>query len=362
MYHWGKALTQQKAEARKRVLLIHTGGTLGMQVPQGTRLDLGSEQQLERMLQRVPELGEMADLDLIAPWNLDSSDVGPRHWRELAQLIVEEGGVGRRDAAGELEGYHGIVVIHGTDTLSYTASALSFMLRGLDRPVVLSGSQRPLEAWRSDARTNLASAVECATLEIPEVVVVFGDRVLRGNRSAKIDATSYSAFGSPSVPEIAKIGTDLEVAWRRVRRPERSFCLQPNLDSRVLALTVFPGMNPRMVRQAVLAAPKDKRIKALVIRGFGVGNVPTQGPGDLRPLIESFGEAGIPIVIMSQCYRGHVDMRVYPSGRELLAAGAITARDMTFEAAITKTMWALGQPEKSLAQWFDLNLAGEVTL
>jgi len=341
---------------RRRVLLVHTGGTLGMALPEARRLDLAPEAHLQRLLARVPELGEIADVELVSPWNLDSSDVGPPQWQALAQLIGERALPSRHGP-----GFDGVVLIHGTDTMAYTASALAFMLRGLDRPVVLTGSQRPLEAWRTDARANLAAAVECATQNLPEVVVVFGDAILRGCRSTKSDAHDYQAFDTPNEAPLGRIGVDLGLDRSRIRAPIGTFSLATDLDPRVLALTVFPGFDPVAFRQ-LLGSGLRERLTAVVVRAFGVGNVPSHGRASLVPLVETLAAAGVAVVVTSQCARGRTDLDLYAGGRALLAAGVVQARDMTFEATVTKTMWACARPQRSLAEWFSMDLAGEVAL
>jgi L-asparaginase len=338
------------------VLIIHTGGTLGMSAPHRARLELDEDAHLERLIERVPELAEIAQIRLIAPYNRDSSDMGPGIWQELARTVVSEGGIGSEG------GVDGVVIIHGTDTMSYAASMLAFMLRNLDRPVVLTGSQRPLEAWRTDARANLAAAVECATLDLPEVVIVFGDLILRGCRSSKIDASSYNAFAAPTSGTLGRIGTDLTMSPGALRRSEAPFALVDGFDTRVLAVTLFPGIDTGMIAADVRRAAAAGTLRALVIRGFGVGNVPLGGLSDLRPLLADASGSGLDVIIGSQCYRSHTDLSLYPGGRALVEAGAIAGRDMTFEATITKAMWAMGQPEDSLRGWFGRDLAGEVTI
>jgi len=340
-----------------RVLIVHTGGTLGMALPERRRLDLAPAEHLERLLARVPELSEIAEIDLVAPWNVDSSDVGPRQWQELAQLLTDRGGIGKPAR----DGYDGIVIIQGTDTMAYTASALAFMLRHLDRPVVLTGSQRPLEAWRTDARANLAAAVECATRHIPEVLVVFGDSILRGCRATKADASDYQAFETPDQPPLGRIGVSLDIDWPRVRTSHGCFALETALDARVLAVTVFPGLDVAALEGLLQGSARD-RVRAVIVRGFGVGNVPSQGTANLAPLCESLRDQDVHVVISSQCHRGGTDAGMYAGGRALLAAGAIEARDMTFESIVTKAMWALARPERSFAEWFSTDLAGEVSL
>ena len=269
--------------AKRSVLIIHTGGTLGMSTPHRARLELDDDAHLERLIERVPELEEIAKIRLIAPYNRDSSDMGPATWQKLARTVVTEAGIGAQG------GYDGVVLIHGTDTMSYAASMLAFMLRGLDRPVVLTGSQRPLEAWRTDARANLAAAVECATLDLPEVVIVFGDTILRGCRSSKIDALSYNAFAAPTSGTLGRIGTELAMSPGALRPASEPFALADQFDTRVLAVTLFPGIDTAMVAATVHKAASAGKLRALVIRGFGVGNVPLSGLSDLRPLLAEVG-------------------------------------------------------------------------
>ncbi len=325
-----------------------------MAEPDNLRLDLAPADHLQRLLQRVPELQEIAEITLIAPWNLDSSDVGPAHWQRLAALI-----------AGHLRDpnqphCHGVVLIHGTDTLAFCASALAYMLRGLDRPVVLTGSQRPLLAWRTDARANLAAAVECATLDLPEVVVVFGDRVLRGCRATKVDANDYQAFDTPNAPALGHIGVAVDIAHSRVRRPDQPLRLAAELGTGVLALTVFPGLDPHTLDAMFDQA--SGRVKVLLVRAFGMGNVPMADKASLVPAVARLVQRGLDVVVTTQCQRGRAQLDLYANGRALRDAGAIGAGDMTFEAAVTKAMWALGQPERTVRGWFETDLAGEVTL
>ncbi len=338
--------------SRKHVLLVHTGGTLGMAEPDKRRLDLAPAAHLERLLSRVPELQEIANIDLIAPWNVDSSDIGPQQWQRLAQIVAGA-------FLGASEPIDGVVIIHGTDTMAYTASALAYMLRGLHRPVVLTGSQRPLEAWRTDARANLAAAVETATLALPEVAIVFGDKVLRGCRASKVDARIYQAFDSPNEAPIGRIGVSLDLDTQRVRAPGQLY-LDDALGTGLMALTVFPGMDQSLLQGVALAAKAG--LKAVLVRAFGTGNVPMTGTASLLPMVEKLAGLGLHVIVATQCPGGSAELDLYASGRALLAAGAISAGDMTFEAAATKALWALGHPEQTMRQWFFQDLAGEITL
>lgn len=344
---------------KKRVLIVHTGGTLGMTLPERTRLTLASAGYLERLLTRVPDLEEIADITLISPWNMDSSDIGPLHWQELANLIADKAGLGK--PLGSPDSYDGVVVIHGTDTLAFTACALSYMFRNLDRPVVLTGSQRPLEAWRTDARANLAAAVETATLDLPEVVVAFDSFIFRGSRAIKTDATSYAAFDSPNDMPLGTIGIRISLRENNIRRPTGPFRLKTDLNTHVISLTMLPGFDPHIAMRALLPPEPEHRVRAVVVRGFGVGNVPTQGTYSIRGLIAELRDSGVEVLVTTQSVRGGTDQRLYHGGRLLGEMGVIGARDMTFEAAVTKVMWSLAQEEQTLAEWFDTDLAGEAT-
>ncbi len=251
---------------------------------------------------------------------LDSSNMRPHDWQRIADVIVAR--------SGEVDG---VVVLHGTDTMAYTASALSFMLEGLDRPVVLTGSQIPLAEVRSDARENLITSLLLATTPfLAEVVVYLGGAVLRGNRSTKISAGGFDAFASPNLPPLADVGVD--VAWRRelLRVPEpgpvRSLRLQ---DVSVVALRLFPGITGRILRQ-VLGDP----VRGMVLETYGSGNAPTDR--DVLAALTEATERGVTIVNVTQCLRGEVRMDAYAAGKTLEEAGVVSGGDMTAEAALTK--------------------------
>src|SRR5579862_8694524 len=198
-------------EPMKRVLILHTGGTLGMA---GRRpAPLAPDIYAQALTERVPELAELAEIETRILCNLDSSDIGLEEWAALADEVAQA-----------RARYDGVVIVHGTDTMAYTASALSFALAGLDRPVVLTGSQRPLAAVRSDARRNLVDAVDLATRDLPEVGICFDGRLLRGNRATKGDAWSYDAFASLGCAPLARLGLDVEIA-PHVRRPTAPFAV-----------------------------------------------------------------------------------------------------------------------------------------
>jgi L-asparaginase len=310
-----------------RLLLIHTGGTLMMQG--GTATPLAPDVYTRDLLSELPVLRKVAEIETRILFNLDSSDIQPHHWVELARVVFDALGSGS---------YRGVVVVHGTDTMAYTASALAFLLPGLDRPVVLTGSQTPLTDVRSDARTNLVDACHLATMPIPEVGITFDSRLLRGCRAKKLDAWGMSAFGSPSCPPLAELGVGVEIG-PHVLPPRPLAPFDPRLEPRVLAVRTFPGLDPKLLLGALGVG-----VRGLVVEAFGAGNVPRL-ENSLIPVIEAARSLDVPVVIVSQSPRGLVDLSRYEGGLAAARAGAISAGDMTCEAALTKLMVTLGRAE-----------------
>jgi L-asparaginase len=325
----------------KKVLLLNMGGTLGMQ---GAPLSPGDY--AHRLVERVPELSNLAELEIRSVCNLDSSDVGPEQWSELVQAV----------ARGEETRADGVVILHGTDTMAYTAAALAFALEGLDRPVVLTGAQRPLVAHRTDARRNLVDAVELATCDIPEVGICFDGLLLRGCRAVKADARSYHAFESPGVEPLARMGFDVDIG-EHVRRPIGSFRAEGRFDSRVAVVYVTPGLEP-----SVVEAMLDSEIapRGLVVAAYGVGTVPRITRA-LAPIIRRAIDAGTEIVVVTQ-RGGVIDLDLYENSRAVADAGAVPGGQMRIEAATVKLMQALARfPDHvSRRRWLTTDVAGEL--
>ena len=306
-----------------RLLLIHTGGTLMMRGPSDE--PLAPDVYKSDLLAELPILGKIAEIETRILFNLDSSNMQPHHWVELGATVHEA-----------LPRYDGFVIVHGTDTMAYTASALAFLLPGLDRTVALTGSQKPLVDVRTDARANLVDACHLATLGIPEVGIAFDSRFLRGCRSAKIDAWGMSAFGSPACAPLAELGLSVHIAPHVLApRPPRPF--DPRLEPRVIAVRTFPGLEPALLHGALAAG-----VRGMVIEAFGAGNVPHL-ENSLIPVIEDAHARDVPVVIVSQTARGAVDLTRYEGGAAARRAGAIGAGDMTPEAALTKLMITIGR-------------------
>lgn len=333
------------APMKPRVLILHTGGTLGMK-PREPDFALAPGEFAAAIVDEVPELTAIAEVEGRVLCNLDSCDVTPEHWIDLARTIAA--------AADEFDG---IVVTHGTDAMAYTASALSFLLRGLDRPVVLTGSQRPLADPRSDGRANLVGAVDLATRPIPEVGIYFDGVLLRGNRTTKRSSFAFAAYRSPNFPPLAEVGTGVRIL--QPGRPERAGPLrvEGGFDPRVAAVRLLPGQPA-----APLEALAGSDLGAVLIQAFGVGNIPVVDGGIARA-IGRLVQAGIVVAIGSQSSHGMVDLGLYAGGRLARERGAIGIADMTMEAAAVKLMYLLGtvgNPEEVRRRMTE-PLAGEVT-
>ena len=330
----------------KRILLIQTGGTFAM-VPRGPSGALGPAVAPAELLDLLPECRDIAELTFCQIADVDSSNLGLSHWQAIG-----------REVARNLDAFDGFVVIHGTDTMVYSAAALSYMLVNLDRPVVLTGSQRPLASIRSDARSNLVAALELATRDIPEVGVYFGTRLFRGNRARKVSVRGFEAFDSPNFAPLAEVGLDVRVHGDRLRRPQGLFRVHDRFDSRVGVLRVTPGTDPTIF-EPLLGAD----LRALVLEAFGAGHVPTLEASWL-PFVDRATEAGKVVAIATQAHAGAVDLGLYACGQMLEQAGAVGCGDMTVEAATVKLMHLWGEFDDAdrVRRNLRVPLAGEMTL
>lgn len=333
-----------------RVLVLHTGGTLmmnrkGAQAPAEAPGELRPDAYGRDLVAELPILARAADVTTRILFDLDSGDMQPSHWVELARAV---------HGALADEGFDGVVVVHGTDTMAYAASALGLMLGPLPRPVFFTGAQRPLVEVRTDARQNLVDAVFAATLPVPEVGVAFASRVLRGARSMKRDAWALAAFDSPGCAPLVELGVDVEIA-PHVRPPAPLAPFDGRLEPRVLAVRVFPGLDPALVLGALHVG-----VRGLVLEAYGTGNLPN-GSGSLIPAVEAAVARGVPVLIVSQCPRGFVDMSRYAGGAAAAEVGAISGGDMTVEAALAKLMIGLGRhgAGPDLVAWLERDVVGE---
>lgn len=293
----------------------------------------------------VPEITRIAEIEVRVLFNLDSSDMGIGEWELLAQEIYKN-----------LYKYDGFVIIHGTDTMVYTAAALSFSLININKPVVLTGAQRPLSKLRNDARLNLIDAVELASMNIPEVIIAFGQRILRGNRAKKISIHHFRAFHSPNYPYLGEIGVDIRLDRSKLLISSGSPVLVKGFYAGVAVLSVQPSMEPNVFINLL-----DSPIHAYILQGFGAGNLPV-GVQNWIPFIERAREKGKLVFIGSHSMDGSVDLNLYAGAKKAWAAGAHGIGAMTVEAAYVKLQKILAQTqnEQEILQKFSENWAGEI--
>jgi L-asparaginase len=328
----------------KNILLLQTGGTIAMHIVQGES-ELNPDRWGDLLCNEIPELSHIASIDIREVFFEDSSDINHTHWAVLCNTISEH-----------YESYDGFVILHGTDTMAYTASALSFGLVGISKPVILTGSQVPMSNIRSDARRNLVNAIELATKEIPEVAICFNDHLYRGNRCTKMSIGDFDAFSSPNFPPLAEVGIEICLASDLILQKGATLSGKPGFRDSVLVLKLHPGLSPSFLKDIDLS-----KIEAVIIEAFGSGNMPMKGPYNMLPFIESCREADIHVIVTSQAAYDSVDLNLYKSGRAAQALGAISAGDMTMESAVTKAMHllALDLAEYDFKLQFERSIAGE---
>jgi L-asparaginase len=330
------------------VFVLHTGGTIGMVPTAAGHAPVANA--LGPYLDWIVansggELAPISFLELDPP--IDSANATPEDWCTIARILYER----RPD-------HSGFVVLHGTDTMAYTSSALSFLLPGFGKPVVVTGSQIPITRIRSDGRQNFIGALQVATRsELHEVTLLFGEVLLRGNRATKMDASGLDAFDSPRFPPLAEIGIDIVVRRELVRPPDENSRLTAGTLGHAAAMRLFPGFSA-----SILANLCQPPLQGLVIEAYGAGNGPSEDR-DFLAAIETATSQGIVVVVVTQCVRGSVQPGAYATGSALINAGAVPGYDMTPEAALTKLAVLLGQDfsRATVERLMQQDIAGELS-
>lgn len=337
------------------ILIIYTGGTIGMiENPETGALE---NFDMDQFRHHVPELKRFNfNIDAITFESpIDSSDMEPHYWVKIAKMIEDN-----------YDNYNGFVVLHGTDTMSYTASALSFMLENLGKPVIVTGSQLPIGKLRTDGKENLLTSIEIAAARnaqgepmVPEVCIFFQSALMRGNRTTKINAEGFNAFRSYNFPPLAKAGIHIKYEAHLIRRPDSSkpFKVHYLLDNHVVFLTLFPGIREEVVD----LIPQVKGLKAVILKTYGAGNAP-QRPW-LVTRLKKMTEKGIIVVNITQCSKGRVEMGLYETSLQLIESGVLNGYDSTPESMIAKLMFLLGNnySREEIVEMMSQSLRGEIT-
>ena len=339
---------------KPKLLIIYTGGTIGMvKDPKSGQL---ISFDFDHMYKHIPELERLQVTLETVSFNppIDSSEMNPNFWTDIAQMIYDS-----------YSSYDGFVVLHGSDTMAYTASALSFMLQNLSKPVILTGSQLPIGTIRTDGKENLITAIEIAASKdekgeslIKEVAVYFEYSLYRGNRCSKVSANQFEAFSSPNYPELAVAGVEINYNFERIFTPlSKELTLFTHFDNHVALLKIFPGFSANVYKNLF----DINQVKGIIMETFGAGNAPSND--EFRQLIVNYIEKGGIILNITQCNSGSVQQGKYETSSFFDKIGVISGKDMTTEAALAKMMYLLGteKTKEAVESKLAISLQGEMT-
>lgn len=344
------------AKEKSSLLLIYTGGTIGMK--EDPSIQALRPFDFSQIMAEVPELRKFAykiDSYTFDPL-IDSSDVVPSNWKTLVEIIEDK-----------YDDYDGFVILHGTDTMAYSASALSFMIEGLTKPIIFTGSQLPIGVPRTDGKENLISAVEIAAAKdddghalAPEVCICFDNVLMRGNRTTKINSSNFRAFRSENLPPLAEAGINIRYNNDIIIKPacwDKRPKFHKDIDTRVAILKIHPGITPQVVKDILCS--RDSR--AVIIETYGAGNAPSRGW--FLDLVKEASQMGKVLLNVTQCRSGSVDMDIYATGKSLKEAGVLSGYDCTTEGALAKLFHLLGQHDDNSTVKFSIeeNLRGEIS-
>lgn len=338
------------------ILIIYTGGTIGMvENPETGALE---NFDFEQFSSQVPELKRFNyHIDAVAfDPPIDSSNMDPHYWVKMARIIADN--------------YHrfdGFVLLHGTDTMAYTASALSFMLENIAKPVIITGSQLPIGQLRTDGKENLLTSIEIAAARnaqgepmVPEVCIFFENRLMRGNRTTKINAEGFNAFRSHNFPSLAHAGIHITYETHLIRRPQPGAVFKPHflLDNHIIVLTLFPGIRQEVVDTIL----HIDGLRAVILKTYGSGNAP-QAPW-FHQCLRSLSAKGVIVVNITQCSTGRVEMGRYETSLQLIDAGVVNGYDCTVECIVTKLMFLLGHnySHERIVRLLNTSIAGEASI
>ncbi len=306
----------------KKVLILFCGGTIIMEEnDDGSLIVQTKKEAIQTLLNLEPKIKKTIDLDIIYVDNIDSTNMNPKHWDKIAGVLEKK-----------YNQYDGFIITHGTDTMAYTASALSYSLNNIGKPVVLTGSQIPGGRIETDARRNFINAVRVATENLAGVFLVFDEEVILGSRASKVSESKLDAFETINSDLLGEIRIDIRLSDNRRKRHQKKLKVQKGFESNIAVITMFPGLPAKGLERIVKSG-----IKALVLRAYGPGNISY----DYLELIKLAKKRKIPVVVDTQCLEGITLMHLYDVGNQALKAGAIQAYDMSIETVITKLMWAL---------------------
>jgi L-asparaginase len=330
-----------------RIALLFCGGTIGMVTDPKTGA-LQPAKTGRDLLEMIPGLDEKVSIDVHHLFNMDSSSMTPVEWSKIAETIHEH-----------YDDYDGFVIAQGTDTMAYSASAVSYVLQNLGKPVVFTGSIVPMTELGADGRNNLIYACLVATLNLAEVCIVFGNKIIRAVRSKKNHESFVDVFHSPSFPLLGEIERPIRLCDWTTKRHAGALTYKPGFDSRVMRVTIFPGFSAEVLTALI----ERDDVCGLLLEGFGPGNLPA-GESSLLPSLQRAQELKKPVMVASQMEKSQVNLHAYQAGFQALEYGVVSAGDMTSEAALTKLMWALAQSDDYaiVCRLLETAVAGEMSV